>query len=119
MGGVRRLVSDLRHHLQRIARVNLAHADRDRQIVLRRISLTEVKGRRVHRHAANAQKKDDRPGCMGRSRGGLTTKIHAVVDALGRPIMLKLSEGQAHDGRSAQDVLETLEAGDILLAARA
>jgi len=56
---------------------------------------------------------------MGRSRGGLTTKIHAVVDALGRPIMLKLSEGQAHDGRSAQDVLETLEAGDILLAARA
>ena len=56
---------------------------------------------------------------MGRSRGGLTTKIHAVVDALGRPIALKLSEGQAHDGRSAQDMLETLEAGDILLADRA
>jgi hypothetical protein len=40
---------------------------------------------------------------MGRSRGGLTTKIHAVVDANGNPIMLKLSEGQAHDGRSAAD----------------
>ena len=32
---------------------------------------------------------------MGRSRGGLTTKIHALVDALGRPIRLKLTAGQA------------------------
>ena len=36
---------------------------------------------------------------MGRSRGGLTTKIHAVVDAEGMPIALKLTAGQAHDGR--------------------
>ena len=56
---------------------------------------------------------------MGRSRGGLTTKIHALVDALGRPIRLKLTEGQAHDGRSAADMFDTLEAGDILLADRA
>jgi transposase len=33
----------------------------------------------------------------------MTTKIHAVVDANGNPIALKLSEGQAHDGRSADD----------------
>ena len=38
---------------------------------------------------------------MGRSRGGLTTKIHALVDANGLPVILKLTEGQAHDGRSA------------------
>ena len=56
---------------------------------------------------------------MGRSRGGLTTKIHALVDAEGRPIRLKLTEGQAHDGRSAADMLETLGPGDILLADRA
>jgi transposase len=56
---------------------------------------------------------------MGRSRGGLTTKIHALVDACGLPILLKLSEGQAHDGRSAQDMLGTLGRGDILLADRA
>jgi transposase len=56
---------------------------------------------------------------MGRSRGGLTTKIHAVVDACGLPIALKLTEGQAHDGRSAQDMLGSIEAGDILLADRA
>ncbi len=56
---------------------------------------------------------------MGRSRGGLTTKIHALVDAMGLPIALKLTEGQAHDGRSAQDMFETLRAGNILLADRA
>jgi transposase len=56
---------------------------------------------------------------MGRSRGGLTTKIHAVVDANGNPIALKLSEGQAHDGRSAADMLDTIGGGQILLADRA
>jgi transposase len=56
---------------------------------------------------------------MGRSRGGLTTKIHALVDAQGRPIQFKLTEGQAHDGRSAADMFETIEAGNILLADRA
>ena len=56
---------------------------------------------------------------MGRSRGGLTTKIHAVVDAEGMPIALKLTAGQAHDGRSAQDMFGTVGEGDILLADRA
>lgn len=56
---------------------------------------------------------------MGRSRGGLTTKIHALVDTEGRPIRLKLTEGQAHDGRSAIDMFETVKAGQILLADRA
>ena len=56
---------------------------------------------------------------MGRSRGGLTTKIHALVDANGMPLVLKLSEGQAHDGRSAQDMLGNLGLGQILLADRA
>ena len=55
---------------------------------------------------------------MGRSRGGLTTKIHALVDANGLPVVLKLTEGQAHDGRSAADMLGTLAKGQILLADR-
>ena len=55
---------------------------------------------------------------MGRSRGGLTTKIHAIVDACGLPILLKITEGQAHDGRSATDMLDTLGRGSILLADR-
>jgi len=55
---------------------------------------------------------------MGRSRGGLTTKIHAMVDADGNPIRLKLSEGQADDGRSATDMLESIGPGQTLLADR-
>lgn len=56
---------------------------------------------------------------MGRSRGGLTTKIHALVDANGLPITLKLTEGQAHDGRSAADMLTGIGPGQTLLADRA
>jgi transposase len=56
---------------------------------------------------------------MGRSRGGLTTKIHALVDANGLPINLKLTEGQAHDGKSAADMLDTVIADQVLLADRA
>jgi transposase len=56
---------------------------------------------------------------MGRSRGGLTTKIHALVDAEGLPIALKITEGQAHDGHSARDMLEAIVEGQILLADRA
>jgi transposase len=56
---------------------------------------------------------------MGRTRGGLTTKIHLLVDACGLPILLKITEGQAHDGRSAQDMLGTVGRGDVLVADRA
>ncbi len=56
---------------------------------------------------------------MGRSRGGLTTKLHALVDARGLPIRLKLTEGQAHDGRSAADMLDRIGSGQVLLADRA
>ena len=56
---------------------------------------------------------------MGRSRGGLTTKIHALVDGCGLPIALKLTEGQAHDGRSAADMLGSVGPGQVLLADRA
>lgn len=56
---------------------------------------------------------------MGRSRGGLTTKIHALVDANGLPMVLKLTAGQVYDGHSATDMLDTVRANDILLADRA
>jgi len=56
---------------------------------------------------------------MGRSRGGLTTKIHAVVDAEGRPIALALTAGQRADSPMAKGMLETLKPGSILLADKA
>ena len=56
---------------------------------------------------------------MNRSRGGLTTKIHALVDANGLPIALKLTEGQAHDAPPAMELVADIGAGQILLADRA
>lgn len=41
------------------------------------------------------------------------------MDACGLPIALKLTEGQAHDGRSAADMLGTVGRRQVLLADRA
>lgn len=49
---------------------------------------------RAHQHAAGAPKKTV---AIGRSRRGLTTKVHACVDALGNPIRLILTAGQVAD----------------------
>ena len=56
---------------------------------------------------------------MGRSRGGLTTKIHALVDGRGLPIGLHLSEGQANDCREAEGLLATVPSGSTFLADKA
>jgi transposase len=56
---------------------------------------------------------------MGRSRGGLTTKIHAIVDAGGRPIGIDLTAGQTHDSRMAELMLKDVGQGAIILADRA
>ena len=56
---------------------------------------------------------------MGRSRGGLTTKIHALVDAEGRPVKLMLTPGQAGDAPAAASLLEDLAVGATLIADRA
>ena len=56
---------------------------------------------------------------MGRSRGGLTTKIHALVDADGRPVKLMLTPGQAGDAPVATALLEDLAPGATLIADRA
>lgn len=43
---------------------------------------------------------------MGRSRGGLTTKIHMVCDANDVPLHFRLSPGQASDISHAQPLLD-------------
>jgi transposase len=56
---------------------------------------------------------------MGHSRGGLTTKIHALVDAEGRPVRIELTAGQAADAPVAEKLLCDLQPGSILLADKA
>lgn len=70
---------------------------------------------RVHLHAATAKKGGADDGCMGRSRGGLTTKIPALVDAEGRAIDLVPTAGQAHEGKPAAAMLDALQPDAIKL----
>ncbi len=43
---------------------------------------------------------------MGKSRGGLSTKIHAAVDALGNPVRFILTAGQYSEIRQADALIE-------------
>ena len=72
---------------------------------------------RAHQHSAGAPKKDE-DQAIGRSRGGLSTKIHALVDALGNPLALLLTPGQTHDLAGA-DAPPPQMAADLLIADRA
>ena len=62
---------------------------------------------RAHQHSAGAKKNG--PQAIGRSRGGLTTKIHALVDALGNPVAVMLSPGQEHDLACAESLIEDVD----------
>lgn len=67
----------------------------------------------AHKHSAGAKGGQDKQS-LGRSRGGFTTKIHAVVDALGYPISFHLTGGQVHDVKEAFSLLEECHAGAVL-----
>lgn len=54
-----------------------------------------------------------------RATGGLTTKIHALVDAEGRPIRLTLTPGQAGDAPVGTAFVAGLDEGATLIADRA
>ncbi len=71
---------------------------------------------RVHQHAACIAR--NKKQSMGRSRGGLTSKIHVVVDTNGLPVRLGLTAGEAHDNRLALKLLSRLKSGAMLLADR-
>ncbi|NJN84520.1 MAG: transposase, partial [Caldilineaceae bacterium] len=55
---------------------------------------------------------------MGRSRGGFSTKIHVLVDALGYPLRFILTGGERHDSTQAHALIESLDF-DHLIADKA
>src|SRR3984957_6830271 len=78
--------------------------------------------RQHHRTRPSAQrrpsKKDGEDQAIGRSKGGLSTKIHAMDDALGHQLALFLTSGQAQDLQGADELLPQMQA-DPLLAVKA
>ena len=60
------------------------------------------------------QKKQQNEEAIGKSRGGLSTKIHAAVDASGNPVRLLLTAGQTSEYTQAEALIEGFEAGYVL-----
>ena len=51
---------------------------------------------------------------MGKSRGGLSTKIHAAVDSLGNPVRLLLTAGQVSEYTEAEALIDGFQATFVL-----
>lgn len=60
------------------------------------------------------RKRGGRDQALGRSRGGLTTKIHMLADALGRPVRMVITPGQASDISHAAELIAGLTAGHVI-----
>jgi len=60
------------------------------------------------------QKKQQDNEAMGKSRGGLSTKIHAAVDALGNPVRFILTGGQHSEIRQAKPLIDGFSADYVI-----
>ena len=69
---------------------------------------------RPHSPACGGRKGGSENEAIGRSRGGLSTKINVAVDALGNPLRLILTEGQVHDIRQAEALIEGFACEKVL-----
>ncbi|WP_442966770.1 IS5 family transposase [Rhizobium sp. C1] len=69
---------------------------------------------KAHRSAGGGKGADAQ--AIGRSRGGRTTKIHAVVDAKGRPLAFEITPGQLGDVRAALALIAPLPPAKHLAA---
>ena len=73
---------------------------------------------RAHPSAAKLKKTDKRR-CLGRSRGGLGTKIHVTRNQDGLPLKFELTPGQAHDAPICEALLTGLQPSQSVLADKA
>lgn len=76
----------------------------------------------LHHHQGSSacgwgSKKNASDQALGRSRGGLSTKIHAATIDEHCSVALHLTPGQAHDGRQFESLFNTLSADNVLEAA--
>jgi transposase len=71
---------------------------------------------RVHQHGGCIA--DGAHQALGRSRGGLTTKLHAVVNGKGLPLRLEVTPGEAHDNRLCLTLLCDLNPKTMVIADR-
>ncbi|MEJ8476997.1 IS5 family transposase [Roseibium algae] len=70
---------------------------------------------KAHHTAASLLKKGCSPRRIGRTKGGLNSKLHAVCDGAGRPLVLLLSEGQMSDFKGAALMFDAIPDAKALL----
>ncbi|HBB85270.1 MAG TPA: IS5 family transposase [Sulfitobacter sp.] len=74
---------------------------------------------KAHRTATSmGVKKKGRGRLIGRTKGGMNTKLHAICDSEGRPLNLFVTAGQVSDYIGARALLGSLPDVDWLLGAR-
>lgn|SRR5512135_756210 len=109
MEPARPVARDLRS-LGRLQRAT--HCDDDRQYGRESASI-------LGRSAPVAAKRGEQAQAIGRSRGGRTTKIHAIVDDSGRPHALLLTGGNVADITGGLQLLAATEPAKELLGDKA
>jgi IS5 family transposase len=72
---------------------------------------------KAHRTAASLLKRGG-PRRIGRTKGDLNSKLHAVCDGKGRPLVMLLSEGQMSDYQGAALMIHAFPKAKALLAER-
>ena len=82
-------------------------ADRDNQYLM-------IDSMIVRAHQQAATGKGGKDHVLGRSRGGLTTKIHLFADTFGRPLRFRITPGQANDIASASSLLKSQHGNAVL-----
>nr|WP_252865517.1 IS5 family transposase [Brevundimonas diminuta] len=91
----------------------LSGAQAERRTVM--IDATYLK---AHRTASSLGKKGGLGRLIGRTKGGMNTKLHAITDANGRPISLFVTAGQVSDYTGAAALLDSLPRAQWLLGDR-
>lgn len=99
-------------------REGLASEGREEEVVM--IDVTHLT---AHRRASSLRAKkggadDQRGRLIGRTKGGLNTKLHAVKDAKGCPLRFYMAAGQVSDCTGAAALLGSLPAAEWLIADR-
>ncbi|WP_156529608.1 IS5 family transposase [Marivivens sp. JLT3646] len=98
------------------ARMLLELADQGGSTDTLMIDATHLK---THRTASSlGAKKGGRGRLIGRTKGGMNSKLHAVTDAAGRPLRMFLTAGQRSDYIGARALLDGLPPAEHLLADR-
>jgi len=71
---------------------------------------------RAHACSSGYEKDGNTKHALGRSKGGFTTKIHALCDGLGNPLKFILTPGQRNDITQAPELIKDIEEDSTVLA---